>query len=118
MTMNIKWLGLLLCGLWICESSELHAQNPDEKCREEVSADAQDPLLDLNHATLPELEKLPGIGPAKAQAIVAFRDARGGFTSVNQLLRIKGIGRAMLRKLAPLVTVSRTTQPGAANRVR
>ena len=69
-----------------------------------------DGLLDLNTASAAQLESLPGIGPSRAQAILAFREAHGGFRSVFQLLRIKGIGRAMLRKLQPLVTVSGVPQ--------
>jgi comEA protein len=64
-------------------------------------------LIDLNHASVAELTSLPGIGQKRAEAILAFRDSHGGFQSVTQLLRIKGIGRAMLRKLRLLVTVSR-----------
>jgi competence ComEA-like helix-hairpin-helix protein len=63
-------------------------------------------LIDLNHASVAELTSLPGIGEKRAEAILAFRDSHGGFQSVTQLLRIKGIGRAMLRKLRLLVTVS------------
>lgn len=66
---------------------------------------AQPVLLDLNSAQLAQLEQLPGIGQKRAQAILDYREAHGGFHSVSQLLQIKGIGRAMLRKLRPLVTV-------------
>ena len=63
-------------------------------------------LVDLNRAGLAELTSLPGIGQKRAEAILAFRTAHGGFQSVSQLLHIKGIGRAMLRKLRQLVTIS------------
>ena len=69
-------------------------------------AGEQAELIDLNDASATELTKLPGIGPKRAEAIVTFREQHGGFRSVAQLLRIKGIGRAMLRKLRPLVTVT------------
>ncbi len=61
--------------------------------------------LNLNTASEAELITLPGVGPAKAKAILAFREARGRFQSVSQLLRIKGFGRAMLVRLRPLVVV-------------
>ncbi len=67
-------------------------------------------LVDLNTAGAAELESLPGIGHSRALAILAFREAHGGFHSISQLLHIKGIGRAMLRKLRPLVTVSAAPQ--------
>ena len=61
--------------------------------------------LDLNTATLDQLDELPGIGPATAQAIIAERERRGGFTSVEELLDVRGIGPAKLEGLRDLVTV-------------
>ena len=53
--------------------------------------------LDLNQADAPTLQMhLSGIGKAKAEAIVAYRDANGPFASVDELLEIKGIGSALL----------------------
>jgi competence protein ComEA len=61
--------------------------------------------LDLNTATQAQLEDLPGIGPTYAQAIIAERQRRGGFTSVNELRSVRGIGDKRFAELAPLVTV-------------
>lgn len=61
--------------------------------------------LDLNTATLDQLDELPGIGPATAKAIIDERDRRGGFTSVEELLDVRGIGPAKLEQLRDLVTV-------------
>ncbi|WP_027088229.1 ComEA family DNA-binding protein [Cohnella panacarvi] len=61
--------------------------------------------LNLNEATTTQLESLPGIGPSKAKAIIAFRDLRGGYRSVDELLDVKGIGPKMLEKLLPEVYV-------------
>lgn len=61
--------------------------------------------LDLNTATEAQLDELPGIGPATAAAIVQHRDRIGGFTSVDQLLDVRGIGEAKLEQLRPLVRV-------------
>jgi competence protein ComEA len=61
--------------------------------------------LDLNAATLDELDDLPGIGPATAEAIIATRSARGGFRSVDDLDEVPGIGPTRLERLRPLVTV-------------
>jgi competence protein ComEA len=60
-------------------------------------------LVDLNAATVEELDKLPGIGPVTAAAIIAWRDANGRFTSVDQLGDVDGIGPARLEKLRDLV---------------
>ncbi|QXH48322.1 helix-hairpin-helix domain-containing protein [Pseudomonas xanthosomatis] len=55
--------------------------------------------LDLNSADAGTLQReLNGIGKAKAEAIVAYRDANGPFTSVDELLEIKGIGNALLER--------------------
>jgi competence protein ComEA len=61
--------------------------------------------LSLNTATVEELDALPGVGPVTAAAIVAFRDANGRFTDVEQLGDVDGIGPARLEKLRDLVHV-------------
>jgi competence protein ComEA len=60
-------------------------------------------LVDLNTATVEQLDTLPGIGPVTAAAIVAWRDANGRFTSIDQLGEVDGIGPARLEKLRDLV---------------
>ena len=62
-------------------------------------------VLDLNTATVEELDTLPGVGPVTATAIVAWRQANGKFTSVDQLGDVDGIGPARLEKLRALVRV-------------
>jgi competence protein ComEA len=61
--------------------------------------------VNLNTATQAELEALPGIGPALAQAILAERERSGGFRSVDDLERVRGIGELRLEQLRDLVTV-------------
>ena len=61
--------------------------------------------VNLNTATQAQLEELPGIGPTYAQAIIAERQRRGGFASVNDLRSVRGIGDKRFAELAPLVTV-------------
>lgn len=62
-------------------------------------------LVDLNTATLEQLDTLPGIGPVTGQAILDWRTANGAFTSVDELLEVDGIGDATLADLRDLVTV-------------
>jgi len=66
---------------------------------------APDWPLDLNSAAESELLELPGVGPARAAAIVKLRESRGGFRSVEDLLEVKGIGPKTLERLKPLATV-------------
>jgi competence protein ComEA len=61
--------------------------------------------VDLNAATPEQLDSLPGVGPATAAAIVAHRQEIGRYTSVEELLDVRGIGPAKLDALRPLVTV-------------
>jgi competence protein ComEA len=69
------------------------------------AATANSPL-DLNSATAEQLDALPGVGPATAQAIVAYRQSHGGrFKSVNELLEVRGIGPAKFDALRSLVRV-------------
>lgn len=65
-------------------------------------ATPDDPVY-LNTATLADLHRLPGIGPKRAEAILALRARLGHFRQIEDLLKVKGVGRSSLRKLRPLV---------------
>ncbi|MGB0723717.1 MAG: ComEA family DNA-binding protein [Gammaproteobacteria bacterium] len=62
-------------------------------------------LVNLNTADAQALATLNGIGDSRAQAIVAYRDANGPFKSVEDLVKVKGIGEKLLAKLKPMLTV-------------
>ena len=62
-------------------------------------------LVDLNRATVAELDQLPGVGPSTARAIVDHRTRNGPFASVDDLLAVRGIGPAKLAELKPFVRV-------------
>jgi len=61
--------------------------------------------VDLNTATVEQLDTLPGVGPVTAASIVAWRQANGKFTAIDQLGEVDGIGPARLEKLRPLVRI-------------
>lgn len=69
------------------------------------AADPAGALVDLNTATREQLEALPGVGPATAQAILDYRRARGRFRQVQELLEVRGIGEAKLAALRERVRV-------------
>jgi len=69
--------------------------------------------INLNTATQEELVALPGIGPAKAQAILDYRTEHGAFKSVEELKDVKGIGAKRFEKLKGELTVSAPAAPKA-----
>ncbi len=76
-----------------------------------------DGLIDLTSATEEDLCRLVGVGPSLAGRIVAWRDENGGFTSVDELAGVRGIGAGRLELLRPQVVV-RPAEPARNERVR
>lgn len=72
--------------------------------------------IDLNRADRSELMQAPGIGPKRADAIIADRTAVGDFQSPDDLDRVKGVGRKLLEQAAPHLTVNGTTTPTKSTR--
>ncbi|OLB80472.1 MAG: hypothetical protein AUI14_06600 [Actinobacteria bacterium 13_2_20CM_2_71_6] len=70
-----------------------------------AGAGTQGGKVDLNTATLAQLDALPGVGPATAQRIIDFRTQHGGFRSIDELRKVQGIGDAKFAQLKDLVTV-------------
>lgn len=67
--------------------------------------------VNLNTATVEELKTLPGIGPAKAAAIVEYRSQNGNFKSVDEVKKVKGIGEGVFNKLKDEATVAAPAKP-------
>jgi len=64
------------------------------------------PFLDLNTASASELDLLPGIGPALAQRIIEYRTKQGGFRTVDELLKVSGIGPKKFEAIRERITVN------------
>ena len=62
-------------------------------------------LIDINVASLDELDTLPGIGPTTAQKIIDYRDANGPFQSIEDIMNVSGIGPATFEEIKDLITV-------------
>lgn len=62
--------------------------------------------ININRAEAWLLEALPGIGPAKAKAIIEYRQKNGFFRNVDELTKVNGISAALLEQIKPLVTVT------------
>lgn len=63
--------------------------------------------ININTATVAELETLPGIGPAKAEAIVKYREEKGNFKSAEDLKNVQGIGDKMYEKISSEIEVGK-----------
>lgn len=87
------------------------AARPEASATPEPSAQQEEdgPLLDLNTATVEELQALPSIGEVRAQNIVDYRAEHGPFTYVEDLRKVKGIGEGILSEIMDHVTVGGAT---------
>ena len=69
---------------------------------------AERATLNLNAATLDQLETLPGIGRKVAERIVEYRTKSGGFKKIEELMNVKGIGEKSFLKMKPLISVAKS----------
>jgi competence protein ComEA len=70
-----------------------------------AAAEPSKPLINLNTATIEQLETLPGIGRKVAERIIEYRTKSGSFKRIEELMNVKGIGEKSFLKLKPLVVV-------------
>ena len=79
----------------------------DTKTESSVSGDTGTSAaltVNINTADAEELQRLPGIGPVKAQAIIDYRNAYGGFVSKEEITEVRGIGEATYDKIKDYIT--------------
>ena len=75
-------------------------------------------VINLNTASVQELTRLPGIGQSRAAAIIDLRSKMQGFKSVEDILRVKGIGRKSFKKLEPMLRLQGATTLTEARKVK
>jgi competence protein ComEA len=96
-------IGMLIAALAVA-AGPISAQAPKRPAAAKATASATAPV-NLNTATLAQLQTLPRIGAATAQRIVEYRQKNGNFKKIEELMNVKGIGEKNFLKLKPLITV-------------
>ena len=105
LTLRRSLLGLLtLCMLWGALAVPGAQAEPKASGRAQAGVVAAG-KVNINTASEKELTLLPKIGPAKAQAIVKLRTQLKGFKRIEDLMRVRGIGRKTFRQLRPFLTL-------------
>jgi competence protein ComEA len=108
---RLRWVRAALAALGLAAALATVAPTGVEaqRGRRATAAQAQDDgVVNIQTASADQLQLLPGIGPSKAQAIVQFRERRA-FRRVQDLMRVRGIGRATFRRLRSMLTVDGPT---------
>lgn len=90
---------LMVCLLAVPAVVAASAQTASEQT--DVAANQ----LNINLASVKELQKLPGLGKVTAEKIVAYREANGPFSTVEDLLKVNGVGKKTLAKFRDKVSV-------------
>jgi competence protein ComEA len=92
-----------LAGL-LRDGDQVHVPSLDEEDEATLPTPSGGIVVTINTATIEELDTLPGVGPALAQAIIDYRETNGLFTSMEDLDAVSGIGPALLEDLEGLIT--------------
>ena len=101
--MRMLMVVLLVLGLAIAAQA---GQGTPRGAAPAAKASAAAPV-NLNTATVAQLETLPGIGKSTAERILEYREKSGGFKKIEDLMNVRGIGEKSFLKLKPLVTVAK-----------
>ena len=96
--------GMLACAVVMSVGAE--ARRGPESAQDPKASVAAATAINLNVATVADLQKLPGVGPAMATRILEYRQKSGGFKKIEELMNVQGIGEKNFLKLKALVTVT------------
>jgi len=87
------------------EQETVTEESPQETSKKETENSSS--LIDLNTASLEELQTLKGIGPSKAKAIIDYREQYGGFMQKEEIMQVKGIGEGIYNKIKDAIYVKK-----------
>lgn len=102
---NINMASYLKDGEKIHIPSIAENKNITNTNNEIESFSNEDKKININYASQKELEKLSGIGPSKAKAIVKYREKNGSFNNIKEIINVSGIGKATLENIEDEVSV-------------
>jgi competence protein ComEA len=96
---------LAICGALLISVPPASAQTESAQAAAQPAAPSKS-AINLNTATLEQLETLPGIGRKVAERIIEHRTKSGAFKRIEELMNVKGIGEKSFLKLKPLIVVT------------
>ena len=96
---------LLVFGLASFATAQTTAAAKPQKAKPAKTVATLAAPVNLNTATVAQLDALPGIGKSTAQRIVEYRQKNGGFKKIEELMNVKGVGEKSFLKLKPVITV-------------
>jgi len=109
--MRTSSLRLVLAGLLLSLLGTLAVPSP-ANAGQQASAEGQNQeKIEINSATVEQLQEVPGIGPTLAARIIDFRDEHGPFERVEDLLNVQGIGVRTLERMRPYLEVETPKLP-------
>jgi competence protein ComEA len=108
----------LTLSLLLAPALSAAAQNEEAAPSAQAAQANASGAVNINTASAEEFSRLPGIGPSRAQAIIDLRTRLKGFKSVEDLMRVRGIGRKTFRKLQPMLKLQGDTTLVEARRPR
>jgi competence protein ComEA len=108
--MNRVMVGLGLMAALALASSAGAGQKKDD---DSAGKKATSAVVNINSATLSELETLPGIGARTAQRIVEYRQKNGGFKKIEELMNVQGVGEKSFLKIRDRLTIGTREKTGS-----